>query len=60
MTRMWRQLLLDIGFMEPEKADHMMAGIQRVFARGALTLDDVNIFMGIARQADWARRHGKP
>jgi len=56
LERMWRQLLLDIGFMEQEKADHMMAGILRVFSRGALTEDDVNIFLGIARQADWARR----
>jgi len=60
LARMWRQLLLDIGFMEPEKADHMMAGILRVFSRGALTTDDVNILLGIARQADWARRHGRP
>lgn len=56
MARMWRQLLLDIGFMEPEKADHMMAGVRRVLSRGAVTRDDVNIFLGIARQAEWARR----
>ncbi len=56
LERMWRQLLLDIGFMEDEKADHMMAGILRVFSRGVLTEDDANIFLGIARQADWARR----
>jgi tRNA/rRNA methyltransferase len=58
MMKMWRQLLLDIGFMKPDKADHMMQGVQRVFSRGAVTEDDVNILMGMARQADWARKHG--
>ena len=55
MMKMWRHYLLDIGFMDAESADHMMAGLQRVFSRGALTEDDVNIIMGIARQSEWAR-----
>lgn len=58
MARLWRQLLLDIGFMEPAKADHMMAGVRRIGSRGARTTDDVKILLGIARQADWARRQG--
>ncbi len=57
LAGLWRQWLLDIGFMEPPKADHMMAGIRRIFSRGALTADDVRILMGVARQADWARRN---
>ena len=56
MMKMWRQLLLDIGFMLPDKADHMMQGIQRVFSRGAITRDDVDILMGMARQSDWAAK----
>ena len=59
MMKMWRQLLLDIGFMKPDKADHMMQGVQRVFSRGAVTRDDVDILMGMARQADWAAKKGK-
>jgi tRNA/rRNA methyltransferase len=59
MMKMWRQLLLEIGFMKPDKADHMMQGVQRVFSRGAVTEDDVNILMGMARQADWARKQGR-
>ena len=59
LMKMWRQLLLDIGFMKPDKADHMMQGIQRVFSRGAVTRDDVDILMGMARQADWAAKQGK-
>ncbi|MFZ4395593.1 MAG: RNA methyltransferase [Kiritimatiellia bacterium] len=59
MMKMWRQVLLDIGFMKPDKADHMMQGVQRVFTRGAITRDDVDILMGMARQTDWAARQGK-
>jgi tRNA/rRNA methyltransferase len=60
LLEMWRAMLLRIGFMKDDKADHMMQGIQRVFARGAQTSDDVHILMGVARQADWAARTGGP
>jgi len=53
---MWRKMLLAIGFMEPEKADHMMLGIRRIFGRGKMTEDDVRILMGVARQTLWAAR----
>ena len=53
MFTIWRKTLLDIGFMEEEKADHMMLGLRRVFSRGALTVDDVKILMGVARQTAW-------
>ena len=59
MMRMWRKLLLDIGFMKPDKSDHMMQGIQRIFSRGAVTLDDIHILMGMARQAEWAAKQGR-
>ncbi|MDD5679263.1 MAG: RNA methyltransferase [Kiritimatiellae bacterium] len=57
MFAMWEQVLLEIGFMEPDKAQHMMLGIRRVFARGALSEDDVRILMGIARQTRWYADH---
>ncbi len=60
MFGLWRTMLLNIGFMEPEKADHMMFGLRRIFARGARTEDDVHILMGVARQAEWARANAKP
>ncbi len=56
MFAMWREALLEVGFMEEDKAEHMMLGLRRVMSRGALTIDDVNICMGIARQATWAAR----
>ena len=56
---LWREMLLEIGFMEPEKADHMMQAFQRIFSRGAETCDDINILMGVARQSLWAARNAK-
>jgi tRNA C32,U32 (ribose-2'-O)-methylase TrmJ len=52
--RMWREMLLRIGFMQADTADHMMQGLQRIFSRGAVTVDDVHILMGVARQVEWA------
>ncbi len=56
MFTLWRELLLEIGFMEPDKADHMMQGFRRIMGRGVVTDDDARIMMGIARQSDWAAR----
>ena len=54
MFSIWRETLLQIGFMEEDKAGHMMLGLRRVLSRGLLTEDDVRILMGIARQSQWA------
>lgn len=54
MFSMWRDSLLAIGFMKEDKADHMMQGVRRILSRGTLTIDDVKILMGIAKQAAWA------
>ena len=59
MFALWRELLLKVGFMKEDKADHMMLGLRRILGRGAVTVDDVNIMMGIARQAEWAARNGE-
>ena len=53
MFAMWRSALLAIGFMDEQKADHMMMGLRRILSRGPLTVADVKILMGIARQAQW-------
>ncbi len=59
MFGMWREALLEIGFMEPPKADHMMLALRRIWARGELTEIDTRIMMGIARQMQWyAQTHG--
>lgn len=53
MFAMWEDALLKIGFMETDKAQHMMLGLRRIFSRGKLTEDDARILMGIARQTVW-------
>ena len=50
-------MLEEIGYMEEQKADHMMQGIHRVFSRGVVTKDDAALLLGVARQAVWAHRH---
>ena len=52
------EALGEIGFMEPAMADHMMAAMSRIFSRGALTVDDVRILMGVVRQSRWAVSRG--
>jgi tRNA/rRNA methyltransferase len=59
MFEIWRETLLKIGFMEEVKADHMMLGLRRILARGALSIDDINIMMGIARQTQWVAKSVK-
>lgn len=54
MFALWREALLNIGFMKGDKADHMMMGLRRIFARAPLTEKDVRIMVGIARQVLWA------
>lgn len=54
MFEMWQETLLGIGFMEEEKAEHMMLGLRRILSRGSLSEDDVRIMLGIARQMQWA------
>lgn len=56
MFALWKDALLEIGFMRDDKADHMMQGLRRILSRGKLTQDDVRILMGIARQASWASK----
>jgi tRNA/rRNA methyltransferase len=58
LMEMWREMLLRIGFMKEDKADHMMQGVQRIFSRGVYSDDDVSIMLGVARQADWAAKNG--
>lgn len=59
MFDMWRETLLKIGFMEEEKADHMMMALRRILSRGNLTEIDARIMMGIARQTQWHADQGR-
>jgi tRNA/rRNA methyltransferase len=45
--------LLDIGFLQPQNAEHMMFAIRRMLGRTGLERSDVEILRGIARQIGW-------
>ena len=54
MIDIWREYLLEIGFMDEQKSDHLSYAFNRIFSRGALTENDVTILMGVIRQSRWA------
>ena len=45
--------LLEIGFLHPQNARHMMFAIRRFFGRAGLEAEDVGILRGMARQIAW-------
>ncbi len=59
LMRKWRDAMLDIDFMDEQKADHMMQGFQRIFSRGVKTDPDARIMLGVAHQMQWAGKTAK-
>ena len=51
------QALLDIGFLHPKNARHMMFALRRLLGRAGLTAADVGMLRGIARQIAWYSRN---
>ncbi len=49
----WSHMMLETGFCKPDKLEHMMMGLRRIFSRGKLTKNDAKILLGIARQSRW-------
>jgi tRNA/rRNA methyltransferase len=45
--------LLDIGFLQPLNARHMMFALRKIFGRAGLKSPDVGVLRGIARQIAW-------
>jgi tRNA/rRNA methyltransferase len=45
--------LLDIGFLQPQSAGHMMFTLRQMLGRAGLEKSDVEILRGIARQIGW-------
>jgi tRNA/rRNA methyltransferase len=52
--------LLEIGFLQPQNARHMMFALRRMMGRAGLEASDVGILRGIARQIDWYAGTRKP
>lgn len=48
-----KEVLVKIGFINPQNPEHWMMNIRRFFSRLPLRAKDVNIVRGILRQMDW-------
>jgi tRNA/rRNA methyltransferase len=45
--------LLEIGFLQPQNADHMMFTLRKILGRAGMEPSDVGVLRGIARQIAW-------
>ncbi len=55
-----REALLQIGFLSPQNARHMMFALRRLLGRSGLEAADVGILRGIARQISWYASSKQP
>ncbi len=53
MFEVWREMMVQTEFTHKQKLEHMMMGLRRIFTRGKLTVPDVKILMGLAKQSIW-------
>ncbi len=53
MFATWREMMIETEFTHDQKLEHMMMGLRRIFSRGKLTVPDVKILMGLAKQSLW-------
>jgi TrmH family RNA methyltransferase len=51
--------LLAIGYLRPEKPDHLMFPLRAILSRSDLTRAEAQILMGLAQQIDEFARYGK-
>ena len=57
MYRQIKDLLSEIGFLNPENPEYWMLDLRRFFARSGLLSREVKIIRGICRQIEWYARH---
>jgi len=59
VERMFEHLcaaFLAIGFLKPDNPDHIMHAVRRMLGRAEMDDRDVRIWLGLARQINWAAR----
>lgn len=49
-----KEVLMDVGFLNPQNPEYFMTHIRRLFSRTHLFARDVKVIRGICRQVDWA------
>ncbi len=52
-----KELLAEIGFLNPENPEYWMLDLRRFFARAGLLSREVKIVRGICRRLEWHARH---
>jgi tRNA/rRNA methyltransferase len=57
MYRQIKDLLAEIGFLNPENPEYWMLDLRRFFARAGLLSREVKIVRGICRRLEWHARH---
>ncbi|HON23992.1 MAG TPA: RNA methyltransferase [Syntrophales bacterium] len=55
-----KEVLMEIGFLNPQNPDYWLMHIRRLLARTGLFSRDVKIIRGICRQISWAVRNKTP
>lgn len=55
-----QEALLEIGFLKPDNAEHVMYSIRRMLGAAQMDDRDVSIWLGIARQIEWYANHPNP
>jgi tRNA/rRNA methyltransferase len=59
LTEKLQHALLTIGYLRPEKPDHLMFPIRNVLSRAKLSRAEAQILMGLAQQIDEFAQYGK-
>jgi tRNA/rRNA methyltransferase len=57
MYRQIKDLLAEIGFLNPENPEYWMLDLRRFFSRSGLLSREVKIVRGICRRLEWHARH---
>ena len=55
----WREMLVDIGFLDPATPRKLMPRLHQLLNRARVTAEEVHILRGIARQVQKLRRGGR-
>jgi TrmH family RNA methyltransferase len=60
LTTKLQHALLTIGYLRPEKPDHLMFPIRNILSRAELSRAEAQILIGLAQQIDEYARYGRP
>jgi tRNA/rRNA methyltransferase len=60
MYAQMKDVLMEVGFLNPQNPDYFMTHIRRLLSRTGLLARDVKILRGICRQVSWAVKNASP